>query len=91
MDEFSARCVGKLQLADSTTTDPDILRDPIVLLVELLRRPPETYRPALAAMHYSRNPIAIVSDTYGSNLSVILSAISRVTSAKWNVPRQVHV
>lgn len=42
MDEFSARCVGELQSADSTTMDSDILRDSIVLLVKLPRRPSET-------------------------------------------------
>lgn len=38
MDEFSARCVGKLQLADSTMADSNVLRDSIVLFVKLSRR-----------------------------------------------------
>lgn len=55
MDEFSARCAGNLQLANSTTTDSDTQRDSIVLHVKLSRRPAETYPRALVAMHYSRH------------------------------------
>lgn len=46
MDEFSVRCVGKLQLPDNTTKDSDT-RDSIVLLAKLSRRPAEMYRRVL--------------------------------------------
>lgn len=53
MDEFRARCVGKLQLPDNTTMDSDT-RDPIVLLVKLSRRLAETQTacaPSLRIVH----------------------------------------
>lgn len=55
MDEFSARCVGNLQLANSTTADSDTQQSSIVLRVKLSRRPAETYPRASVAMHYSRD------------------------------------